>query len=49
MHLSYFGYKAALRTMQGYWDKVREYGKEPNPSMGGFAQLFGVAATEKRA
>ena len=35
--------------MQSYWDKVRDYGKEPNPFMGGFAQVFGVANSEKEA
>ncbi len=49
LYLSYFGYKAGLRTMQGYWNKVRELGKEPNPFMGGFAQFFGVADSEKEA
>ncbi len=48
-YLSYFGYKAGMRTMQGYWDKVRELGKEPNPFMGGFAQFVGVADTEAEA
>jgi alkanesulfonate monooxygenase SsuD/methylene tetrahydromethanopterin reductase-like flavin-dependent oxidoreductase (luciferase family) len=49
LYLSYFGYKAGLRTMQGYWDKVRALGKEPNPYLGGFAQFFGVADTEAEA
>ena len=49
LYLSYFGYKAGLKTMQGYWAKVRELGKEPNPFMGGFAQFFGVASSEKEA
>ena len=49
LYLSYFGYKAGLKTMQGYWRKVRELGKEPNPFMGGFAQFFGVASSEKEA
>lgn len=49
LYLSYFGYKAGLRTMQGYWAKVRELGKEPNPFLGGFAQFFGVASSEREA
>jgi alkanesulfonate monooxygenase SsuD/methylene tetrahydromethanopterin reductase-like flavin-dependent oxidoreductase (luciferase family) len=49
LYLSYFGYKAGLRTMQGYWNKVREMAKEPNPFMGGFAQFVAVADTEKEA
>ena len=49
LYLSYFGYKAGLRTMQGYWNAVRELGKEPNPYRAGFAQFFGVAESEKEA
>jgi len=49
LYLSYFGYRAAEHTMRGYWAKVRELGKEPNPFMGGFAQFFAVADSEKEA
>jgi alkanesulfonate monooxygenase SsuD/methylene tetrahydromethanopterin reductase-like flavin-dependent oxidoreductase (luciferase family) len=48
-YLSYFGYKAGLATMQGFWDRVKQLGKEPNPFMGGFAQFIGVADTEAEA
>ena len=48
-YLSYFGYKAGLKTMQGFWKKVQENGKEPNPFQGGFAQFIAVADTEKEA
>lgn len=49
LYLSYFGYKAGLRTMQGYWDKVRELGKDLNPFKAGFAQFFAVADSEREA
>ncbi|HJM22019.1 MAG TPA: LLM class flavin-dependent oxidoreductase [Acidimicrobiales bacterium] len=48
-YLSYFGYKAGLKTMQGFWKKVQETGKEANPFQGGFAQFIAVADTEKEA
>ncbi|MYJ46560.1 MAG: LLM class flavin-dependent oxidoreductase, partial [Acidimicrobiales bacterium] len=48
-YLSYFGYKAGLRTMQGFWKKVQELGKETNPFQGGFAQFIAVADTEAEA
>lgn len=49
LYLSYFGYKAGLKTMRGFWDRVRAAGKEPNPYQAGFAQFFGVADTEAEA
>ena len=48
-YLSYFGYKAGLRTMQGFWKKVQDLGKETNPFQGGFAQFVAVADTEAEA
>jgi alkanesulfonate monooxygenase SsuD/methylene tetrahydromethanopterin reductase-like flavin-dependent oxidoreductase (luciferase family) len=48
-YLSYFGYKAGLATMQGFWNRVKELGKEPNPFMGGFAQFIACADTEAEA
>lgn len=48
-YLSYFGYKAGLKTMQGFWKKVQETGKEANPFQGGFAQFVAVADTEAEA
>lgn len=48
-YLSYYGYKLALRTMDGYWNKVRELGEEPNPFRAGFLQFVGVANTRKEA
>lgn len=48
-YLSYYGYKLALRTMDGYWAKVRELGQEPNPFRAGFLQFVGVANSKKEA
>jgi alkanesulfonate monooxygenase SsuD/methylene tetrahydromethanopterin reductase-like flavin-dependent oxidoreductase (luciferase family) len=49
LFLSYFGYKAAKATMDGYWRCMRELGKDPNPFAGGFVQFVGVAETEQEA
>ena len=48
-YLSYYGYKAGMATMQGFWEEMKSLGKEPNPYMAGFAQAIGVAETEKEA
>jgi len=49
LYLSYFGYKAALNTMRGFWKRVEEAGRPRNPYQAGFAQFFGVADSEKEA
>jgi len=48
-YLSYFGYRAGLKTMQGFWNRVKELGKEPNPFQGGFAQFIACADSEAEA
>ena len=48
-YLSYYGYKAGMATMKGFWEEMKALGKEPNPYMAGFAQAIGVAETEKEA
>jgi len=48
-YLSYYGYKLALRTMAGYWNKVRELDLEPNPFRAGFLQFVGVANSRQEA
>jgi len=48
-YLSYYGYKLALRTMAGYWAKIRELEMEPNPFRAGFLQFVGVANSRKEA
>ncbi len=48
-YLSYFGYKAGLRTMKGFWDAMDELGKDRNPYRAGFLQFAGVAETKEEA
>jgi alkanesulfonate monooxygenase SsuD/methylene tetrahydromethanopterin reductase-like flavin-dependent oxidoreductase (luciferase family) len=48
-YLSYFGFKAGSETMRGYWSKMAELGKEPNPYQAGFIQFVGVADTDAEA
>src|ERR1700761_2001645 len=49
LFLSYFGYKAAKATMDGYWSRMKELGNDPNPYAAGFVQFVGVAETEREA
>ena len=48
-YLSYFGYKAGEATMSGFWDEMKNLGKEPNPYRAGFLQFVGVADSEEEA
>ncbi len=48
-YLSYYGYKAAQATMQGFWDEMDRLGKDRNPYRAGFLQFVGVAETEEQA
>lgn len=48
-YLSYFGYKAGLRTMQGFWNEMDRLGKDRNPYRAGFLQFVGVAETHEEA
>lgn len=48
-YLSYYGYIKGAKTMQGFWDKVKELAIPPNPYHGGFAQGVAVAETEAMA
>jgi alkanesulfonate monooxygenase SsuD/methylene tetrahydromethanopterin reductase-like flavin-dependent oxidoreductase (luciferase family) len=42
-YLSYFGYEAGKRVMDGYWETVNRLGVDPNPYRGGFLQFVAVA------
>ena len=42
-YLSYYGYKAGLTTMQGFWNEMEKLGKDRNPYRAGFLQFVGVA------
>jgi len=48
-YLSYYGYKAAQATMQGFWDEMDRLGKDRNPYRAGFLQFVGVAESESQA
>jgi alkanesulfonate monooxygenase SsuD/methylene tetrahydromethanopterin reductase-like flavin-dependent oxidoreductase (luciferase family) len=48
-YLSYFGYKQGEATLRGFWAKMKELGKDPNPYRAGFLQFVGVAETSEEA
>ncbi len=48
-YLSYFGYKLAMGTMKGFWQEMKQLGKEPNPYRAGFLQFVGVADSREEA
>ncbi len=48
-YLSYYGYKAGMQTMLGFWEEMRRIGKDMNPYRAGFLQFVGVAETEQEA
>ena len=48
-YLSYFGYQSGLATMQGFWNEMKELGKDRNPFRAGFLQFVGVAESREEA
>jgi alkanesulfonate monooxygenase SsuD/methylene tetrahydromethanopterin reductase-like flavin-dependent oxidoreductase (luciferase family) len=48
-YLSYYGYKAGLTTMQGFWNEMAKLGKDRNPYRAGFLQFVGVAESREEA
>src|SRR5262249_3043859 len=48
-YLSFHGYKAAARVMDGYWEAVDRGGVDRNPYRGGFLQVVGVADSDTEA
>lgn len=48
-YLSYFGYKAGMQTMHGFWNAMAELGKDRNPYRAGFLQFVGVAESREEA
>ena len=48
-YLSYFGYLAGKRVMDGYWETVDRLGADANPYRAGFAQVVAVADTDAQA
>jgi alkanesulfonate monooxygenase SsuD/methylene tetrahydromethanopterin reductase-like flavin-dependent oxidoreductase (luciferase family) len=47
--LSYYGHLMAKETVGGYWRRVEENGKDPNPYRLAFLQFIGVADTDAEA
>ena len=47
--LSYYGHLLAKETVAGFWRKVEENGKDPNPYRLAFLQFIGVADTDQEA
>ena len=48
-YLSYFGYRAGLATMRGFWAEMDRLGKDRNPYRAGFLQFVGVAESRAEA
>ena len=48
-YLSYWGYKAGLGVMKGFWEEMKAMGAEPNPYHAGFLQAVGVAESHAEA
>jgi alkanesulfonate monooxygenase SsuD/methylene tetrahydromethanopterin reductase-like flavin-dependent oxidoreductase (luciferase family) len=48
-YLSYFGYRQAKSSMQGYWDAVARAGRDPNPYRAGFLQFVALAEDDDHA
>lgn len=48
-YLSYSGYKRAKQLMDGYWQRVRDAGKDMSPYRAGFAQTIIVAESDAEA
>ncbi len=48
-YLSYSGYMRAKSIMDGFWKRMTDMGKEPNPYHAGFAQTVLLADTEAEA
>ena len=48
-YLSYFGYQAGQATMNGFWEEMKQLGKDRNPFRAGFLQFVGVAESREEA
>jgi alkanesulfonate monooxygenase SsuD/methylene tetrahydromethanopterin reductase-like flavin-dependent oxidoreductase (luciferase family) len=48
-YLSFGGYIAGKRLLDGYWQRVRELGADDSPYRGAFAQIICVADTDAEA
>ena len=48
-YLSYFGFRQAKTSMDGYWQAVDRAGRDRNPYRAGFLQFVGIAEDEAHA
>ena len=48
-YLSYFGFRQAKESMDGYWEAVDRAGRDRNPYRAGFLQFVGIAEDEAHA
>jgi alkanesulfonate monooxygenase SsuD/methylene tetrahydromethanopterin reductase-like flavin-dependent oxidoreductase (luciferase family) len=48
-YLTYFGYLSGEAIIRGFWDEMKELGREPNPYQTGIVQFVGVAETREEA
>ena len=48
-YLSYFGYEAATKSLDAFWETVDEMGGDRNPYKAGFLQFVGVADSDAEA
>jgi alkanesulfonate monooxygenase SsuD/methylene tetrahydromethanopterin reductase-like flavin-dependent oxidoreductase (luciferase family) len=48
-YLSYFGYEAGKRVMDGFWETAEQVGADRNPYRTGFLQLVAVADDDAQA
>lgn len=48
-YLTYFGAKGAHHMVNGFWEKVEEYGRDRNPYRMGFLIPVGVSDTDEKA
>jgi alkanesulfonate monooxygenase SsuD/methylene tetrahydromethanopterin reductase-like flavin-dependent oxidoreductase (luciferase family) len=48
-YLTYFGYLSGEKTVRGFWNEIKELGKEPNPFQVGISQFVGVAESYEEA
>lgn len=48
-YLTYFGYLSGEEIIRGFWNEMKELGREPNPYQTGIVQYVGVAETREEA
>jgi alkanesulfonate monooxygenase SsuD/methylene tetrahydromethanopterin reductase-like flavin-dependent oxidoreductase (luciferase family) len=48
-YLSYYGYEAGVKGMNGYWDAMERKGVDKNPYRAGFIQFVAIADSDEEA